>query len=264
MNPILIEGLAAATYLAVVLMVWHPAARGSARLALLAPLALHGLALVLRIGAPGALHAGFAQALSITLWLATLIYWVESLVLRMDGVLALLLPLAALAALLPAAFPGFALAGEASLALRLHLTSAMAAYSLFTIAALQALFMSLLERRLHQGALSGLFAQVPPLLTLERALFRMIGAGLLLLTAVLVSGFMFSEAVFGRAFRLDHKTLFAIAAWALFAALLIGRWQLGWRGRQALRWLLAGFACLLLAYVGSRFVLEVILGRPPL
>lgn len=264
MNPILIEGLAAAAYLAVALMVCRSTPRAPVRLVLLAPLVLHGLALVLRIGAPGTLHAGFAQALSITLWLAVLIYWVESLVLRMDGILALLLPLAAIATLLPAAFPGFALNADASLALRLHLISAMAAYSLFTIAALQALFMSLLERRLHQGSLTGLFAQVAPLLTLERALFRLIGAGLVLLSAVLASGFMFSEAMFGRAFRLDHKTLFALASWAIFAALMIGRWRLGWRGRQALRWLLAGFACLLLAYVGSRFVLEVILGRPPL
>jgi ABC-type uncharacterized transport system permease subunit len=100
-------------------------------------------------------------------------------------------------------------------------------------------------------------------LTLERVLFQMIGTGLALLTLVVVSGFMFAEEMFGRAFRFDHKTLFAMLSWGIFAALLFGRWRWGWRGRKALRWLLAGFACLLLAYVGSRFVFEVILDRAP-
>ena len=112
-----------------------------------------------------------------------------------------------------------------------------------------------------RGVLSGPFARLPPLLTLERTLFRLIGVGFLLLTATIVSGGFFAEQVFGRALRFDHKTLFAVISWLIFAALLFGRYRYGWRGRTALRWVFAGFVALLLAYVGSRFVLEVILGR---
>jgi ABC-type uncharacterized transport system permease subunit len=272
MNLILIEALAAATYLGLAALVWRmhapgaPPPRGAAwlRTALMVPLSLHGSVLIETAIASDVMHFGFAQALSLTLWLAVLIYWVESFYLRIDGLLAIALPVAALTVLLPAAFPGYEFAlGQTALALRLHLLSAIAAYSLFTIAALQALFLALLERRLQQGNLHGIFAQVPPVLTLERVLFQMIGTGLALLTLVVVSGFMFAEEMFGRAFRFDHKTLFAMLSWGIFAALLFGRWRWGWRGRKALRWLLAGFACLLLAYVGSRFVFEVILDRAP-
>jgi ABC-type uncharacterized transport system permease subunit len=96
---------------------------------------------------------------------------------------------------------------------------------------------------------------------METVLFRLIVAGFLLLTATLVSGVFFSEAVFGRALRFDHKTVFTFAAWIVFAGLLAGRLIFGWRGRTALRWTLTGFAMLMLAYIGSRFVLEVLLQR---
>ncbi|MEO8718960.1 MAG: cytochrome c biogenesis protein CcsA, partial [Burkholderiales bacterium] len=162
----------------------------------------------------------------------------------------------------------------ASFEFKLHLVVAMLAYSLFTIAILHALLMALLERRLHGSAaarggtagdgaavLAGPLGALPPLLTLERLLFRMIAAAFALLTLTLASGIVFSESLFGRALRFDHKTLFAVLSWATFAVLLAGRYLYGWRGRVALRWTLSGFVMLLLAYVGSRFVLEVILGR---
>jgi ABC-type uncharacterized transport system permease subunit len=156
----------------------------------------------------------------------------------------------------------------ASLEFRVHVVLAMLAYSLFTIAILHALLMALLERRLHgspagPGAamLQGSLGALPPLLTLERLLFRMIAAAFVLLTCTLATGIAFSESLFGRALQFDHKTLFALLSWATFAALLAGRYLYGWRGRTALRWTLSGFVLLLLAYVGSRFVLEVVLGR---
>jgi ABC-type uncharacterized transport system permease subunit len=124
--------------------------------------------------------------------------------------------------------------------------------------------MALLERRLHardRGPLAGALASLPPLLTLERLLFRILAAGFVLLTATLATGALFSEELFGSALRFNHKTLFAVLSWLIFGALLVGRWRYGWRGRKALRWTLAGFVALLLAYVGSRFVLEVVLGR---
>jgi ABC-type uncharacterized transport system permease subunit len=103
--------------------------------------------------------------------------------------------------------------------------------------------------------------RLPPLLVLERILFRFIAMGFALLTLTALSGVLFTEQVFGRPLRLDHKTVFTLIAWGLFGALLVGRAMWGWRGRTALRLTIAGFVVLLLAYVGSRFVLEVILQR---
>jgi ABC-type uncharacterized transport system permease subunit len=137
----------------------------------------------------------------------------------------------------------------------------MLAYSLLTLAALHAMLMAVAERQLHSGRISRTVASLPPLMTMETLLFRLIAIAFVLLTLTLGSGIVFSESLFGQAFRLDHKTVFAIISWLLFGALLFGRRVWGWRGRVALRWTLAGFIALLLAYMGSRFVVEVLLGR---
>jgi len=242
---------------------------GWERLALFAVLAVHGWLLAAEVFLPPQLRFGFAQALAVTLWLGVVIYWVESLFLRLDGFEPLILPLAALAAPLPALFPGLASpALAASVEFKLHMLLAMCAYSLFTIAILHAMLMTLVERRLHAASepgrrerLEGALARLPPLLTLERLLFRLIATAFAFLTLTLASGILFSETLFGRALSFNHKTLFALLSWATFAALLVGRHFYGWRGRTALRWTLTGFVMLLFAYVGSRFVLEVILGR---
>jgi len=234
--------------------------RATERLALLVPLALHAGLLYADLFLAPELRFGFAQALSVTLALGVAIYWIESLFLRLDGIEPLILPLAALAAPLPALFPGLASPGApASLQFRVHLALAMAAYSVATLAVLHAVLMVLAERHLHGRR--PLALGFPPLLALEQLLFRMIAIAFVLLTLTLATGFVYSETLFGRPLRLDHKTLFALLSWATFAALLAGRRLRGWRGRTALRWTLAGFALLLLAYVGSRFVLEVVLGR---
>ena len=137
--------------------------------------------------------------------------------------------------------------------------------------------MLLVERRLHamrggalarqsvaagDGWLSSWLDTLPPLLTLETLLFRLIGAGFVLLTLTLLSGILFNEQLADRALQLDHKTVFALLSWLMFGALLTARKVSGWRGRAALRWVLASFVALLLAYVGSRFVFEVLLHRP--
>jgi len=232
------------------------------RAAILAPLALHTWLVWEMLFAQAELRFGFGQALSVMLWLSVLLYWTESLFFQLEGMQAPILALAAVCAPLPAVFPGLATPGSThTTEFRLHLALAMIAYGMFTIAALHSLLMTLMERRLHGGALAGPFAVLPPLLTMERLLFRVILAGFVFLTLTLVTGIVFSETLFGRAMRFDHKTVFAVISWFIFAALLFGRYFYGWRGRTALRWTLAGFVALLLAYVGSRFVLEVILRR---
>jgi len=265
--------LVAAAYLGLAWMTWRtletPATTARWRASLLPLLAVaHAALLGMAIWSGGDFRFGFAQALSATLLLAVLVLWIEGMFVSVRGLDVLVLPAAAVCVLLPMAFHGAAIGvGVDSVALRLHLLVAIAAYSLFTIAALHALLMTLLDRRLHsplQAPARGLgrvFAQLPSLLALEKLLFQLIWVGFLLLTATLVSGVFFSEQLFGRALRFEHKTVFTIASWLVFACLLGGRVVFGWRGRTALRWTFAGFLMLLLAYVGSRFVLEVILGR---
>jgi ABC-type uncharacterized transport system permease subunit len=274
MPAILLHVLAAALYAGLALHFWRSRWRGPAldqpvaglaaweRAWLLAALMLHGMTLAQEIFPDNAMRFGFSVALSLILWLAIALYWIESFYARMEGLQMLGLPLAAVCVTLPAILPGqHVLANAQSVAFRAHFLMAMLAYSLFTLAALHAVLMAVAERRLHRGRLSPLFAGLPPLLTMEALLFRLIHVAFFLLTLTLASGVMFSEALFGKALPFNHKTVFAILSWLIFAALLAGRHLRGWRGRHALRWTLAGFAALLLAYVGSRFVLEVILGR---
>ncbi|MGZ5093100.1 MAG: cytochrome C assembly family protein [Burkholderiales bacterium] len=230
--------------------------------AVLAPLALHALLLGRSLFAADGLHLGFANALSAILWLTVLIYWVGNFFYRLDGLQALVLPLAAAAVLLPAVMPSArALPNTDLTAFKVHLLIALLAYSLFTIASLHVLLMALLERRLHDGALTKILQKLPPLLTMEALLFRIIWAGFILLTLTLGSGVIFSEELFGKAAAFSHKIVFGVTSWFIFAALLTGRHVYGWRGRIAVRWTLAGFLTLVLAYIGTRFVVEVILRR---
>jgi ABC-type uncharacterized transport system permease subunit len=228
----------------------------------LVPLALHAALIAHTMFAPDGLHLGAGNAVSAILWLTVLIYWAGNFFYRLDGLQSLVLPVAAVAVLLPIVLPSVRpLPNTELLVFKVHLLIAMLAYSLFTIASLHVLLMALLERRLHDGSLPRVLQGLPPLLAMETLLFRIIWAGFILLTATILSGVLYSEELFGRAARLNHKTVFGVLSWIIFAALLGGRHIYGWRGRVAVRWTLAGFLMLVLAYVGSRFVLEVILGR---
>jgi len=230
--------------------------------AVLVPLGLHTLLLGRAVFAPDGLHLGVGNAVSAILWLTVLIYWLGNFYYRLDGLQSLVLPVAAAAALLPAVFPSLKPLPNTDLAaFKFHLLIAMLAYSLFTIASLHVLLMALLERRLHNGTLPRALRSLPPLLAMETLLFRIIWAGFILLTLTIVSGVVYSEELFGKAAKLNHKTVFGVLSWLIFAALLAGRHVYGWRGRVAVRWTLTGFLMLVLAYIGSKFVLEVVLGR---
>ncbi|WP_423192444.1 cytochrome C assembly family protein [Cupriavidus sp. H18C2] len=245
---------------------WHAA--------VLAALVSHGVLLHETIFPSDHMMFGFAFALSAMLWLGVGIYWIESFFFSLAGLGLIVFPVAMLASLMPLAFPGAQILGYAARPLfKLHFVIANVAYGLFTLAAFHAFLMLLAERRLHgfnrpaagepaSGQWLGRWLDLlPPLLTLEKLLFRLIAAGFVLLTLTIASGFLFSEQLFARAFRVDHKTVFAIISWVMFGGILVGRRFRGWRGRTALRWVIASFAILLLAYVGSRFVIEVVLHR---
>ena len=232
------------------------------RIAIAAALTIHATGLYDALFADVGMRFSFSFALSLMMWLAVLIYWLESFMARMEGMQPMVLPLAAFCTALPVFFPHVHLVANASATgFKLHFLAAMLAYSLLTLSALHAIFMGFSENALHKRSLKRSLGSLPPLLTMEKLLFRMLTVGFILLTLTVGSGVFFSEALFGKPLSLDHKTLFAFASWGIFATLLIGRHVWGWRGKRALRWTLAGFALLILAYVGSRFVAEVILGR---
>ena len=236
--------------------------RGALGLAVIVPLALHGWLLYDTLFIWGALNLGLVYALSLILWLTVLVYWLARFFYPLSSLQTLVLPLAAVSTALPAIFPdAHILSQPASGLFDTHVLMAMLAYSLFTIAALHAALMSLVEKRLHHAQLPKVLQNLPPLLTMESLLFRVIGVGFVLLTLTVSSGMLFSEKIFGHPLQFSHKVLFGIASWGVFAVLLWGRHFKGWRGHTAVRWTLSGFGFLVLAYMGTQFVLEVFLHR---
>lgn len=206
---------------------------------------------------------GFAPAVSVTAWLVLTVYAIEHQLYPQLQARWALAGLGAIAVVLALIFPGSALHAGSSPWLALHWALGIASYGLFAAAVVHAWLMSRAEKQIRRAAdgQSGL-----PLLTLERITFRFVSLGFILLSATLFVGFFFGEALYGAALmqksvRWDHKTVFSVLSWLAFAALLAGRHFFGWRGKKASRVLYAGSVLLLLAYVGSRFVLEVLLGR---
>ena len=250
------------TVLAAMAYAW-PALRGKSMRAtavhwwVIAAWTLHGLALFWSV-AGDAPRFGFATALSMTAWLVAAVYGVESQIFPQLQTRWALCAVGAAAVLLAWLFPGPALPPSSSAWMPLHLALGVASYGLFGTAVVHAWIMSVAESRIRQAEdpHSGL-----PLLTLERLTYRFVAAGFVLLSATLLMGILFSETVYGRALRWDHKTVFSVLSWLTFATLLVGRARFGWRGKRAVRVLYMGSVFLLLAYVGSRFVLEVVLGR---
>lgn len=230
-----------------------------ARLLVVLALVMHAVLLAAGL-LDGTPRFGFAQALSITVWLVGCVYALESQVYPQLRFRRFMCVLAAASVLLPLAFPGSELHPGVSVWLPLHLALGIACYGLFGAAIVHAWLMGRAEARMRLATEtdSGV-----PLLTLEGLTFRFVGAGFVLLTATLLAGLLFGEALYGpgKGLRIDHKTVFSVLSWLTFAALLLGRARYGWRGRRAVRVLYAGTGLLFLAYVGSRFVMEVVLGR---
>ena len=220
-------------------------------------IALHAYVLFLRLFAGDAIDISFFTVFSLIAWVVAVMLisfaWHEPIENLAIGVL----PFAACALLLRLINQHtHPLSHELSLTLELHIITSLIAYSLLSIAALQAILLYLQDVQLHNKHATGFVRSLPPLETMEKLLFRMIGAGFLVLSVSLFTGSFYIEDLISQ-----HKSVLSIGAWLLFACLLIGRWRLGWRGRIAIRWTLVGFALLLLAYFGSKFVIEIVLQR---
>lgn len=253
--------LAIAGYLAAALLAERHTS--ALRATLLAAWLAHAAAIVVDTAGLGSdtvgARFGFAPALSVTIWLVLAVYGIESRFVPLPGVRRVLAGLGVITVLLAWLFPGELRPHALSRWAPLHWVLGIASYGLFGAAVLHAAMLSRAEQllRRHPGGAAAAPAGMP-LLRLERLTFRFVAAGFIVLSAALLLGFGYASP-----WRWDHKTVFSMLGWGVFAALLAGRHAFGWRGPRATRWLYAGAGLLLLAYVGSRFVLEVLLHRPP-
>ncbi len=221
---------------------------------------LHALVLYQAIITPQGTNLGFFNATSLLTWMMALLLLLAALVKPIENLGIALLPLAALAMILAAVFPsdhimslhtGFG-------GLDVHIIISVLAYSLLSIAAVQAGLLAIQDVHLHDKHPGGFIRALPPLQTAEKLLFQVLTVGFILLTLSLLTGAIFLENIFAQ--HLVHKTSLSILAWIVFGILLWGRWRSGWRGRRAIRWTLGGFFVLVLAYIGSKLVLELVLG----
>jgi ABC-type uncharacterized transport system permease subunit len=219
---------------------------------------LHGQALWTHILTPDGINFSFFNAVSLLTWVSVATFLVSALSNPIENLGIPLLPLAAAAMLLELTFPAEHLLRPHKELLDAHILISLAAYAVLTLAAFQAILLAIQDRHLRAKHPGGFIRALPPLQSMERLLFQMIAAGFVLQSLSLISGFLFLEDMFAQ--HMVHKTFFSIVAWLVYAVLLWGRWRFGWRGRTAIRSTLAGFISLLLAYVGSKLVLELLLG----
>ena len=225
----------------------------------LAAIVAHSDAIVHMMRINGPFSIGLLEAISLLAWtLAALACFI--CIERQNRVLgALLLASAGLGAPVTGTGHTYAEATPPGWELTAHILLSMGAAALLFAAAVTALLLVFLDRRLRTRRIARLPSVLPPLDALERVMFRLIGAGFVLLTLSLFTGFVFVTNLFTQ--HLIHKTVLSLIAWTIFGVLLIGRIRFGSRGRSAVGWTLSGFGVLALAYFGAKFVLEDFLGR---
>ena len=222
-------------------------------------LVLHASLTFKSLNNPAGVDLNLANTLSLTALVTVAIFWLSSWQTHLDGFGIIVMPVAALCVLLPALPFGSTHPVALSGPLLGHILLSVIAYSLLAVASLQALFMAYIEHQIRGKHPGRLLSGMPPLQQLETLLFRFILVGLIVLTASLVSGWLYMDNLFAQ--HVIHKTVLSLLAWLVYATLLAGHYRLGWRGQTAVKLCLVAFGLLVLGYIGSKFVLEIILGR---
>jgi ABC-type uncharacterized transport system permease subunit len=225
----------------------------------LAAIVAHSDAIVHMMHIDGPFSIGLLEAASLLAWTLAVLACLMAIERQNRVLAAILLASAALGAALTGAGRNYVESTPPGWELSAHILLSMAAAALLFAAAVTALLLVFLDRRLRTRRLADLPSVLPPLDALEKVMFRLIGAGFVLLTLSLFTGFVFVTNLFTQ--HLIHKTVLSLIAWAIFGVLLMGRIRFGWRGRTAIGWTLSGFGVLALAYFGAKFVLEDVLGR---
>lgn len=239
------------------------APRQSRQVALLAgfiAILLHAFYLYQRTFVGEGLDLSFFNTFSLLGWLVAAFVLLSSLYKPLENLLVILFPFTAMTLTLSALMPEQRiLSSELTTGLRIHILLSITAYSLLMVSALQAILLALQERLIATKRASRVINILPPLQVMEQLLIQIIVVGFFLLSLSLASGMMFINDMFAQ--HLVHKTVLSIIAWLIYGILLCGRWFAGWRGKRITRWALGGFFTLLLAYIGTRIVLELILHR---
>lgn len=223
-------------------------------------LLLHGVAVVLPVAVDRVLIMGWGYAVSVLVWLILVMYFAGGFFYRLRGLQLLLYPLSVLFLTLAMVFPGQHIGYQLNhVPFLLHIIASLLAYSLFALTAVFAILILWLSHSLHTHRFRSNMSFLPPLLSLEKLMFQGMWIGFILLTLSLVSGTFFAESLFGQATTLNHKTIFGVLSWLIYASLLLKRSMTAWRGKRVAVWTLLGFISLMLAYIGSKFALEVLL-----
>ncbi len=223
----------------------------------LAAVLMHALALYQQLGLPLNVNLGLFETFSLANWFMCMFILLASYRRPTFNLAVILFPLTAILLLLTEFSLSKGLAFTGSKGLYFHLVVSLAAYSFFALASVQALLLALQNRQLKARRLFGVLDALPPLQTMEGLLFDLLITGQLLLSLGILSGALFLDTMFTQGML--HKTLLSIAAWLIFGYLLFGHWRFGWRGLTAVRWTLGGSCLLLLAYFGSKLVVQFIL-----
>jgi ABC-type uncharacterized transport system permease subunit len=223
-------------------------------------ISFHTVELYQNVITPTGFNFGFFNAGSLMMWSIVLLLFLALFRKPVDNLIIVLFPLAALAIGIEKFFyTERILSIDYQWGITLHIVFSLLNYSLITLSALQAVFLAIQDYQLHGKHPKWAIQRLPPLQIMENLLFQMIGLGVSFLSLSLITGFLFVEDLFIQ--HLVHKTVLSIIAWCVFTILLWGHWQYGWRGRTAIKWNLSGFVVLMLAYFGSKFVLELILKK---
>jgi len=222
-------------------------------------LIFHGTDIFFTMKAADGWDVSLFSTMTIVAWFMAFLAYVLGIKAKQAHPGMLIYPVVAVILIVKMSLPSHQIEGLLPPALEWHVLLSLAAYSLFTLAALQASVLAIQEQQLRQRHVAGLIRKLPPLQSMESGLFQLIIVGFILLTAGLITGFVFIDDIFAQ--HLAHKTVLSLIAWCVFATLLWGRWRHGWRGQTAIKWTLVGFLFLVLAYFGSKLVLEFILFR---
>lgn len=233
----------------------------SARIKFIAPWTLAIVAMAIMAGSrlftDSGLHFDFYNSLFGAAFVICAILYLVSLFKQVEHLGLIVLPVALTCIVLNILFSKQATEVALSSGIQIHIITSIIAFSVLGLVAVQAILLFFQDRMLRGHTNTGIFRALPSLHESETLMFQTISLGIVILTVALVSGFIYIEDIFAQ--HLAHKTLLSSLAWVVFAILLWGRMQFGWRGTTAIRWSLSGFTFLILAYFGSKFVLEFIL-----
>lgn len=221
--------------------------------------AAHAVSAIGTIWTAHGIDLGFFRVSSLIFWFICAVGLVDGLRRPIDNALLLLFPLAAIAIGVSSLVDGpDTRLPQLSAGVGAHILISILAYAVLTLCALQAVVLAIQEHALKQRSMNRLLDTLPPLQTMESMLFELLWTGMALLSLAILFGALYVDDLFAQ--HLVHKTVFTLLAWCIFAILLWGHHRLGWRGQTAVRWTLGGFAALMIAYFGTKLVLELILG----